>query len=268
MDLVNFILGIVTVVGTLFGAISIYEAKKSKKELERYTYLFELAEKNIDKDLTSEELKRLHAEKKEMDKIIKEEIPKQARITVLYDRLKADEEDLSSSYHRYKKTQKEYEELQQEKIEIPENILEEIEYQILPNYLLKEQTQKYISMLTIISYITAFISVIPIFGIISRYSILATVYPLIRIIGLNMPKSKDERKKYIFNVIYYIIIILYIISNVYFGLFLLQKYYYWGETPNDAIYDIIFLIDILFLVGLIISIAIKIYKNRIKSKHK
>ena len=68
----NIILGIVTIAGTLFGAISIYDARKSKKELKKYTYLFDLAEKNIDKKLTLEEINRLHEEKQAMDKIIKE----------------------------------------------------------------------------------------------------------------------------------------------------------------------------------------------------
>lgn len=114
MDIVNAILGVVTIVGTLFGIISYADSKKSKKELEKYTYLFDLAEKNIDKKLTLEEIQRLHDEKKEMDKIVKEEIPRQARITVLYDRLKADEEYLSMSYNRYVETKKEYEKLQSE----------------------------------------------------------------------------------------------------------------------------------------------------------
>ena len=63
MDWVNIGLGIMTIVGTLFGAISIFDARKSKKELEKYTYLFDLAEKNIDKTLTLEEINRLHEEK-------------------------------------------------------------------------------------------------------------------------------------------------------------------------------------------------------------
>ena len=177
----NVILGIATIAGTLFGAISIYDASKSKKELQKYTYLFDLAEQNIDKKLTLEEINRLHEEKQAMDKIIKEEIPRQARLTVLYDRLKADEEYLSSSYNRYKQTQKEYEKLQlEEQIEIPKNILDEIEHQILPDYLIKEQRQKYMFMLTIISYTTAFLAIVPIFNIFSRYSILATAYPLLR----------------------------------------------------------------------------------------
>lgn len=64
MDIVNAILGVVTIVGTLFGIISYADSKNSKKELEKYTYLFDLAEKNIDKKLTLEEIQRLHDEKK------------------------------------------------------------------------------------------------------------------------------------------------------------------------------------------------------------
>lgn len=118
-----------------------------------------------------------------MDKIVKEEIPRQARITVLYDRLKADEEYLSMSYNRYVETKKEYEKLQSEnEVKIPQNILDEIEHQILPDYLIKEQKQKYMSMLTIISYATAFLSIIPFLGIFSNFSIIATIYPLVCII--------------------------------------------------------------------------------------
>lgn len=260
----NIILGIVTIAGTLFGAISIYDARKSKKELEKYTYLFDLAEKNIDKSLTLEEINRLHEEKQAMDKIIKEEIPRQARITVLYDRLKADEEYLSSSYHRYKQTQKEYEKLhQEEKIEIPKNILDEIEHQILPNYLIKEQRQKFMSMLTTISYATAFLSVIPIFSMLSRYSILFTAYPLIRIIGLDMPKGKQERRKYMLNVFHSSALIILFMLNIYLGLLLYEQYHYhysWIGVDLEIIFPISALIFLLLLIPKIINI----YKNRKK----
>lgn len=46
------------------------------------------------------------------------------------------------SYKRYKQTQKEYEDLQLEKKEeVPQGILEEIEEQILPTYLIKEKSK-------------------------------------------------------------------------------------------------------------------------------
>lgn len=268
MDWVNIVLGIITIAGTLFGAISIFDARKSKKELEKYTYLFDLAEKNIDKTLTTKEINRLHEEKKAMDKIIKEEIPKQARITVLYDRLKADEEYLSSSYHRYKQTQKEYEQLQlEEKIEIPQNILDEIEHQILPDYLIKEQKQKYMSMLTTISYATAFLSVIPIFNMVSRYSILFTAYPLIRIIGLGMPQNRQKRKEYILNVFHNTALIIFFLLSVYLGLLSFEQYYY-GYRFHSIDLDVISpTISLIFLL-LLIPKNISIYKNRRKQKNK
>lgn len=268
MDLENTILGIVTIAGTLFGAISIFDARKSKKELEKYSYLFDLAEKNIDKTLTLDEINRLHEEKKAMDKIIKEEIPKQARITVLYDRLKADEEYLSSSYHRYKQTQKEYEQLQQEeKIEIPQNILNEIEHQILPDYLIKEQKQKFMSMLTTISYATAFLSVIPIFNWVGRYSILFTAYPLIRIIGLGMPKNRQERRKYILNVFHNIILIISFLLTIYSGLLSFAYYdYHYGSLFIDL--DAVFQITLPIFLFLLITKIISIYKNRRNQKNK
>lgn len=267
MDWGSIILGAMTIAGTLFGAISIYDARKSKRELEKYTYLFDLAEKNIDKTLTLEEINRLHEEKRAMDKIIKEEIPRQARITVLYDRLKADEEYLSSSYHRYKQTQKEYDKLQQEeKIEIPNNILNEIEHQILPNYLIKEQKQKFMSMLTTISYATAFLSVIPVFMGLSRYSIFFTAYPLIRIIGLDMPKGKQERKRYVIKILHNAFLIISLLVSIYLGLLAYEQYCSRGWIGDDAEIVLPLSISLLLFLLLFISKIMSIDKSKREKK--
>lgn len=263
MDIVNAILGVVTIVGTLFGIISYADSKNSKKELEKYTYLFDLAEKNIDKKLTLEEIQRLHDEKKEMDKIVKEEIPRQARITVLYDRLKADEEYLSMSYNRYVETKKEYEKLQSEnEVKIPQNILDEIEHQILPDYLIKEQKQKYMSMLTIISYATAFLSIIPFLGIFSNFSIIATIYPLVCIIKLEMPKDKNERKKYIINLIFIGLIVLLSLFT------LISGYLFFFEHWLNPNVEMLFYISFSLLIIFVILVVIRQIKNTInKNNH-
>lgn len=262
MDWISRILGIMTIASTLFGAISIYDARKSKKELNKYTYLFDLAEKNIDKNLTLDELNRLREEKQAMDKVIKEEIPRQARITVLYDRLKADEEYLSQSYNRYKQTQEEFQKLQQEeKIQIPKKILTEIEQQILPNYFIKEQKQKNMSMLTIISYATAFLSMIPIVNVFSRYLIIFTIFPLIRIIGLDMPKDRRERTKYILNIFHSFALIILFALNTYLGLLLYQQYHY-PYRRRDIDLDIILPMTLLIFLFLLVPKVINIHKNR------
>lgn len=260
MDLVNIILGAATIVGTLFGIISYADSKKSKKELEKYTYLFDLAEKNIDKTLTLEEIQRLHDEKKEMDKIVKEEIPRQAKITVLYDRLKAEEEYLSTSYNRYIQTKKEYDKLKQENsIEIPHQILEEIESQILPDYLIKAQKQKYMSMLTIISYTTAFLSIIPVLGIFGNFSIIATAYPLFCIIKLELPKDKYERKRYILNLLYIILLLILFFTTVFSGYLIYFEQWYGNFT------EIVFIISapllIIALIPKLISMIRKLLKK-------
>lgn len=257
MDLVNVILGVATILGTLFGMFSYADSKKSKKELEKYTYLFDLAEKNMDKTLTLEEIQRLHDEKKEMDKIVKEEIPRQARITVLYDRLKADEEYLSISYNRYIQTKKEYDKLKQENsTEIPRQILEEIESQILPDYLIKAQKQKYMSMLTIISYTTAFLSIIPVLGVLGNFSIIATAYPLFCIIKLEMPRDKHEQKRYILSLLYIVLLLLLFLTTVCTGYLIYFEHWHSNYT------ELVFMISApLLIIALIPKVKSIIKKN-------
>lgn len=270
MDSINIIFGIATIIGTLFGIISAIDARKSKKELNKFSYLFSIAEKNIDKDLTQDELNRLHQEKKDMKKVlcdlektIKNDVPKQARKTVLYDRLKADEEYLSISYNRYIETKNEYEKLEQEtNIQIPQKIMDEIELQILPDYLIKQKKQKYLSMLTMISYITAFLSALPTINVFSKFLILITIYPLIRIIMLNMPKNKRECRKYILNLFLIIVIIVLTMVNIYLGF---NIYFNWHNVyESEMIITITLPLLILLLVPKIVIMLIKYVKNRKK----
>jgi len=203
MSYTDIILGFITVIGTVFGLVSCLDARKSRKDLEKYSYLFDQAEKHIDKNLTLEELNRLHKEKQEMDQVIKKEIPKQARIAVLYDRLKADEEYLSASYNRYIQTKNEYINLNEEiRVEIPQKILTEIENQILPEYVIKQKKQKNMSLLTIISCSMAVFASIPVLNEFSRFFALAILYPLVKLFMLSMPKDKQERRKYILTLLY------------------------------------------------------------------
>lgn len=197
----NLILSIATLLGALFGIWGIIDSQKSKKELRKYDYLFKIAEKNIDKDLTEDELDQLYKQKEEiqqkldgLNNVIKNDIPLEAQKTVLLDRLKEDEKHLVHSYNNYNNTKKEYEQLSQVKTDIPDDILKEIELHIMPEYLIQQKNQKYMYMLTYISCITAFLSVIPIMRKISNLSILLSAYPLMRIFILKMPKNRKKGK--------------------------------------------------------------------------
>ena len=130
----------------------------------------------------------------------------------------------------------------------------------MTDYLIKEQRQKYMFMLTIISYTTAFLAIVPFFNIFSRYSILATVYPLLRIIGLNMPKEKHERKRYILNLFYTTILIILFLASVCFGY---MHYNYW-RTSIDT--ELIFIISTPLFILLLIPKLFNFCKNIIQKK--
>ncbi len=260
----NIILSIATLVGTLVGILGIVDSKKSKKELNKYEYLFKIAEKNIDRDLTTEELEQLHKQKKEiqqkldgLNNIIQNDIPLEAQKTVLLDRLKEDEKYLVHSYNNYSNTKKEYEELLKTKTDIPKDILNEIEFHIMPEYLIQQKKQRYMSMLTYISYITAFLSIIPVVRSLGNFSIIFSAYPLIQIFILSMPKDKKKRKKYLKKIIYYTV---FIILGIYDFIITIAFSYYWH------INDIFLMIAIITYPLFIIMLIIKIIKAIIKTK--
>ena len=81
-------------IGTIFGVWGFVNSRKSKKEIKRYEYLFQIADQNIDKNLSEEELDNLKKQKDEAQKkveslnnIIKNDIPLEAQRTILADKL-------------------------------------------------------------------------------------------------------------------------------------------------------------------------------------
>ena len=101
MTKLEIIFGVSSVIGLLIAVWQTIKARNQSKDLEKYKYLFELAGKNIEKEKTQEELEILKNEKQRMDEAIQKEIPRKAHLTVLYDRLKDDEGNLVTYYHRY-----------------------------------------------------------------------------------------------------------------------------------------------------------------------
>lgn len=204
----NIILSIATLLGTIFGVWGFVNSRKSKKEIKRYEYLFQIADQNIDKNLSEEELDNLKKQKDEAQKkveslnnIIKNDIPLEAQRTILADKLKDQEFALGQLFEKYQKTKEEYEEIAKIENSIPEYILREIENHILPDYLIQQQKNRYMSMLTIISYVSAILSVVPIVRSFGSFAIIISLYPLLMIFKLNLPKNKQDRTKYISKII-------------------------------------------------------------------
>ncbi len=265
----NTILSIATLIGTIFGVWGFVNSRKSKKEIKRYEYLFQIADQNIDKNLSEEELDNLKKQKDEAQKkveslnnIIKNDIPLEAQRTILADKLKDQEFALGQLFEKYQKTKEEYEEIAKIENSIPEYILREIENHILPDYLIQQQKNRYMSMLTIISYVSAILSVVPIVRSFGSFAIIFSLYPLLMIIKLNLPKNKHDRTKFIYKIVAGLILLFLGIYNI---IMLFSIIY--GVRWNYRIWDIMLIVFCITLPIFIIIIVLLII-SRIIKKHK
>lgn len=265
----NIILSVATLIGTIFGIWGFVNSRKSKKEMKRYEYLFKLADQNIDKNLSEEELNDLKKQQDEAEKkveslhnIIKKDIPLEAQRTILADKLKEQETALGQSYERYQKIKEEYEEIARIDNNIPEYILREIEKHIMPDYLIQQQRSRYMSLLTIISYLSAILSVVPVVRSFGSFVILFSLYPLLMIIKLNLPKNKQDRTRIIYKIVVGLILIFLGIYNI---IMLFSIIY--GVRWNYRIWDIMLIVFCITLPIFIIIIVLLII-SRIIKKHK
>ena len=126
----NIFFGIIGLLGTVYGYLSFRSGSKQKKV---YSYLFELAEKNIDKDITENKLenakqqvKMVSKEIESLQEQIRRDIPKEARRAVLKDRLNSVVGILKQYYDSTLELKKELAALG-ESPEIPQILMQAIE---------------------------------------------------------------------------------------------------------------------------------------------
>ncbi|EJG0984868.1 hypothetical protein V9654_004435 [Vibrio parahaemolyticus] len=157
-DWVNEFFGIVGVIGTFFGVISWYSAKKTSKS---YNYLLKVADMHVDKSYTEDQLTDSREKvKRELEKInllqtkIKNEIPIEARRAVLRDKLETKIEQLHDVYSSLHDTRLQLEKLG-DPISIPLEIQKSIDSEIQPEYLKKRRKAELRNYLTIITTIAA-----------------------------------------------------------------------------------------------------------------
>lgn len=133
-----------------------------------------------------------------MDEAITIELPKRAHLTVLSDRFKDDEKNVVTYYKRFSETKREYEQLQEEvNTEIPESILDEIENQIMPQYLIKEERDTCLRSIVVLAYGAFFFSFFDFSGFLYRLLLVISIVPLLRLWYLTLPKDSEKRKEYL-----------------------------------------------------------------------
>jgi hypothetical protein len=145
-------------IGTWLSVASYRDGQKNKKIYEK---LFEIAEKNIDKTTTEEEIEQKRKQADEMSgKIIslqnqiKRDIPIEARRAVLQDRLNSSVEVLTRYYEDIKSIRMQLDHLGAS-LQIPEDLLQQIESEIQPKFLIKERISSVQTGLTIITGLAA-----------------------------------------------------------------------------------------------------------------
>lgn len=159
----NIIFGLITTISFIIGYLSWRYAEKQK---EVFGYLFNLAEKNIDKDITEanlskrkEEVEKMSNQIAHLQQKIRDDIPKEARKAVLKDRLFSQIAIMKQHYDSIINIKKELQ-LLSESPEIPPELMKSIENEISPEYILKERRSNLKTYLTIIASIAALLSTI------------------------------------------------------------------------------------------------------------
>ena len=248
----TIIFGIIGIVGTVAGIFSYMDSRETKKQLRDYKYIFDAAEKNITKDNLDEELDLLYKKKEEMDNAIEHEIPLRAQLTVLKDRIKAEEENLAVSYKRYISIREEYDRLNPgEETSLPQEILDTIEQKILPEYLVREQRDRKLRQLAIISYVVALLSINPVTRLFGYILVLYTVVPLYDLLILYLPKEKKKRKEFFIRVL----LVLLVILNVIVALLFAQSLQPWYEYLQGPVLIAALLLSFLDLAVFILFIV-------------
>lgn len=157
----NICFGVIGLIGTVFGVFSWYQSQRTTK---RYEYLLDIADKNIDKNVTEKELARKREDIREateqvraLQNHIEKQIPIEARRTVLKDRLNAEVELLHRTRNNVVLLKQELTEMG-EFANIPRGLMRSIEAEISPEYLMREKRSTLKTYLTIVTTASAIAS--------------------------------------------------------------------------------------------------------------
>jgi hypothetical protein len=257
--IIGIVIGIIGVIGTIYTIVSYINSKKDKH---KYQYLLDLAEKNIRKDVTEEtikekedtikqregDLKSISDKIDELKKKIKEEIPNQARIAVLKDKLNTQTELLIETYNIIIKIKKELKDFSIN--DFPEEISKAIEKEISPEYLLKEKKSRLKNYITIITTAVAILTTLlphPFNRYIAIPLFLVLIPILFSFFSLHLPSDAMSRKIMTLRIIFFFFLAFGLVG-VFFSIFLFSLSLHDLDSVNQTMFMIIAIISILCLM--------------------
>lgn len=163
LNYLGIIFGVIGIIGTIY---TVKTWRDSKKDKEAFRFLIDVANKNIDKNITEKDIEQKKDEVKRYSQIIgdlqdqiKKDIPIQARVAVLKDKLNAQNDSLIETYSSIQKISAELKDIDYKK-NIPKEILSLIENEINPEYIKKEKRSKSKTYLTLLTTLAAISSTI------------------------------------------------------------------------------------------------------------
>jgi len=167
-------------VGLLSFAFAIYvfakgrnEAKKANEKKELKDYIYETASKNMNKDITEAQIATLENQKTELQDIIENKLPLEARRKELISKIDIYKKQILSNYTEYEKLSLELEDMPQN--DIPPNILEIINTKIMPDAIQKKNSERSMVLLALLFVAYIFAESIP---IVSAFRILILVFAI------------------------------------------------------------------------------------------
>ena len=203
---------LVGLLGLAIGLISYFsgrnESKKAKMEKELNKYITETALKNMNKDITEAEIATLENQKTELQNIIENKLPREARRKELLNKIDFYKKQILDNYVEYVKLSVELEDIPQN--DIPPNILDIINNKIMPDATEKKNSERSIVLLALLFVAYIFAGSIP---IISNFRIILLAFAVKPVVVVVENYFKDHYKNIVRKLI--------ILANIAFSLYAL-----------------------------------------------
>jgi len=187
------IFNIVGVISLFVGILAFLDGRAAKKNAKNEKiireYLFELAEKNINKEVTETHIKQLKQDETELSNTINEKIPILAKKTSLINNLEELKKSIAQNYIEYNHIQEKLKEFDVETADMPKQISDIVVKNILPDYYRHEEKEKNLIIIIVLFLMYIIVSNVPIFNIF-EYVILIFMYnPLVSLLELTFSKN-------------------------------------------------------------------------------
>jgi hypothetical protein len=230
------------IVGVLGAAIATYALLESRKKDRIRDYLFELAEKNLDKKITEEQLAERKREVKEasdriesLQKRIEREIPLEAKRTVLKDRLDMNISALHQTLLAVRALKQDLEGLGSSS-DIPPDLLKSVEREISPEYLITAKRESLKTYLTIVMTASAVLSsAVPFYEIrllIQTPLLLLGAFILLALAKVSLPKQRSKEHRVMLQVLW---VSLSIVGTIVSALLLLAAFVIWKHDREPSL---------------------------------